>query len=239
MPTQTAERSESAPVSILNALCEERQSLIDKQRSIDASLDLIRSGRLNLPNAPRREVSLDLGGNTFQRHAAARREEDIRLAQYASFPQADASGVHQETAQALTNLRKNRDDLLDESESNIHTDALSALQQAYQANPALAAVGNGDPEDLLTRLRNSQMVNRELLGVRLGGFPHQGGGDNSNNNLPFMLSQEQQRMVERMAMEARMPDALARSRTLDPALLLQRHRNAGHGGSGQPQHRMF
>jgi hypothetical protein len=266
-PTPNPDRSESA---ILNALREERQSLIDKQRNIDASLEMIRSGRLVLPTAgPRREVSLDFGvANSLQRQAAAaRREEEIRgLARFtASLGQTGSnnknsydSHQHQDSAHVLANLRLNRDDLLEEGseQSGRHLDdvTLAAAYRQQGSYPSRKPPGGGSTDfsqqELLAHLRstqaqlaNAQLANRELFlsGSRLGGLDQP--SSSSTTTLPGQdrLLQFQdnhhQLLEDRLALEARMPDTLARSRTLDPSLLLRRSGLGGIGNGGG--HRMF
>jgi hypothetical protein len=263
----------ATPLAVLNALRDQRQALIDKQRSIDASLELIRSGRLNqlqqapsvLFTGPRREVSLDSSSLAVAQRqaAAARREEEMRVARFTSAlgSGGNSSGdfdSHQESAHVLANLRKNRDDLLEDgseqSGSGPREDmTIAALrQQAASAYPFLPSSRNHhqgegvgpdlSSEELLTRLRNSREL---LLSSGLGGAAaHRLGAvtsmDPSSLAAATMSGQERflqfqqdnQRLAERLAMEAQIPDSLARSHTLDPALLLRHHHASGLGGGG-------
>jgi hypothetical protein len=264
----------ATPLAVLNALRDQRQALIDKQRSIDASLELIRSGRLNhlkqapsVPFAgPRREVSLDSNSLAVAQHqaAAARREEEMRVARFTSAlgSGGNSSGdfdSHQESAHVLANLRKNRDDLLEEGSEQSGNGSreemtLAALrQQAASAYPFMASSRNHhqggggvgpylSSEELLARLRNGREL---LLSSGIGGAAAHRLGvvtslDPSSVTAASMSGQERflqfqqdnQRLAERLAMEAQMPDSLARSHTLDPALLLRHHHASGLGGGG-------
>lgn len=275
----------ATPLAVLNALRDQRQALIDQQRSIDASLELIRSGRLNHlqqpPSVafagPRREVSLDSSSLavTQRQAAAARREEEMRVAQFTSAlgsggnsSGGNSSGgfdSHRESAHVLASLRKNRDDLLEEGSEQSGNGSredmtLAALrQQASSSNPFMPSSRNHhqggggggvgpdlSSEELLARLRNSREL---LLSSGLGGAAARRLGlvtsldpsslaaaTLSGQERFLQFQQDNQRLAERLAMEAQMPDSLARSHTLDPALLLRHHHASvlgdGGGGSG-------